>query len=403
MGFELPDGKTARNIQEQVKFLTEKLKDLYARVNDLEIKIEVVDELPEEGVEGTIYLVPAENPDLDNYYEEYLYIDGAFELIGTTQIDLSGYVDLTSAQTITGVKTFANGLNVDTGEGSTWSLINDSDWYLDIYENAVRKFTFTPDAFIPRAGQDLGESNNKWKDLYLSGNINLQNPNYSGTHSQIFESQYGRLFFKTDGSNAMEIQSANIVFSRTLIGNNLDLGNSSYKWKDLYLSGAIKNSDKINLRPNSVSYDLFSVSSSEVLTWVGIRPAANGSLNLGTATSKWQDLYLSGNLSDGTNTVSVAAISKTRLYLHRFQFTYTGGGGYLNVITNSATSISDTESNFQTAINSAVSVYVNQSDNSRALFLSASLSQNDCRWFTSAGAATGGSVSFGSESISEIQ
>ena len=117
MGFELPNGKTARNIQEQVNFLTEKLKDLYSRVNELEIHIEVVEELPETGVEGTIYLLPASDPEEGNYYEEYIWLDDAWELIGTTQVDLSQYytkteadakfVDLTSEQTITGAKTFA--------------------------------------------------------------------------------------------------------------------------------------------------------------------------------------------------------------------------------------------------------------------------------------------------------
>ena len=93
MAFELPDGKTARTLPEQVKFLTEKLKDLYAAFNELGIKkVEIVESLPETGQEGILYMIPVENPDSENYYEEYIWLDSQWEMIGTTKIDLSGYV-----------------------------------------------------------------------------------------------------------------------------------------------------------------------------------------------------------------------------------------------------------------------------------------------------------------------
>ena len=75
MAFELPDGKTARTLQEQVKFLTEKLRDLYAVVNQIGISIVVVETLPEEGEPYKVYLVPAEDPETGNYYEEYIWYD----------------------------------------------------------------------------------------------------------------------------------------------------------------------------------------------------------------------------------------------------------------------------------------------------------------------------------------
>lgn len=98
MGFELPDGKTARNLQEQVAFLSEKLKDLYAAFNELGIKkIEIVDELPETGQEGTLYLVAATLPDVGDIYEEYIWYNESWERIGSTQIDLSNYYTKTEA------------------------------------------------------------------------------------------------------------------------------------------------------------------------------------------------------------------------------------------------------------------------------------------------------------------
>ena len=60
-------------------------------------KIEVVTELPETGEANVIYLVPKETEDENNVFDEYLYINDEWELIGTTDIDLSGYQPLLTA------------------------------------------------------------------------------------------------------------------------------------------------------------------------------------------------------------------------------------------------------------------------------------------------------------------
>ena len=54
--------------------------------------IEVVEELPTEDIsDTTIYLVPAEDPEVGNYYEEYIHVNDSWELVGTTAVDLSAY------------------------------------------------------------------------------------------------------------------------------------------------------------------------------------------------------------------------------------------------------------------------------------------------------------------------
>lgn len=54
------------------------------------ITYEVVQALPATGVSGTIYLLSnsGSNP---NIYDEFIYVNDAFEKIGTTDVDLSGY------------------------------------------------------------------------------------------------------------------------------------------------------------------------------------------------------------------------------------------------------------------------------------------------------------------------
>lgn len=53
----------------------------------------IVEELPEAGETNILYLI-AKDPtgESGNVYDEYLYINGNFELVGTTAMDLSDYV-----------------------------------------------------------------------------------------------------------------------------------------------------------------------------------------------------------------------------------------------------------------------------------------------------------------------
>lgn len=57
-------------------------------------KFNKVEVLPETGDEKYIYLVPAEDPDEENYYDEFYWDaeNNRFEFAGSTKMDLSGYV-----------------------------------------------------------------------------------------------------------------------------------------------------------------------------------------------------------------------------------------------------------------------------------------------------------------------
>lgn len=56
------------------------------------LKIEIVEELPLEDIdEHTIYLLPKEDETENDIYDEYMYVQGAWERIGSTRIDLSNY------------------------------------------------------------------------------------------------------------------------------------------------------------------------------------------------------------------------------------------------------------------------------------------------------------------------
>ena len=60
---------------------------------------EVVTSLPTTGVKGKIYL-KSNNQGANNVYEEYIWVNSAFEMIGTTAVDLSNYLQKTEQTVI---------------------------------------------------------------------------------------------------------------------------------------------------------------------------------------------------------------------------------------------------------------------------------------------------------------
>lgn len=64
------------------------------------ISFEVVTSLPSTGVNGTIYLV-SNSGSGQNSYDEYIYVNNAWEKLGTTDVDLSGYVQTSDLVAVT--------------------------------------------------------------------------------------------------------------------------------------------------------------------------------------------------------------------------------------------------------------------------------------------------------------
>lgn len=64
------------------------------------ISFEIVQSLPLSGDAGTIYLLPNSGTS-PNIYDEYIWVNNAWEKIGTTNIDLSNYWNTTNLVAIT--------------------------------------------------------------------------------------------------------------------------------------------------------------------------------------------------------------------------------------------------------------------------------------------------------------
>ena len=91
--------KTEKEIQELIN-------------NSTKLKKEVVTSLPTTGKEDVIYLLKNKN-DTNNYYTEYMWISGRWEIIGDTKVDLTGYLKTTDLKNAK-LRTNKNSIHVFT-------------------------------------------------------------------------------------------------------------------------------------------------------------------------------------------------------------------------------------------------------------------------------------------------
>ena len=78
----------------------------------------VVESLPTQDIDtNTIYMVPRSAPTTNNIYDEYMYINNAWELIGSTEVDLSNYYTKTESDNRYNAKlTVGNGIDIISDE-----------------------------------------------------------------------------------------------------------------------------------------------------------------------------------------------------------------------------------------------------------------------------------------------
>lgn len=156
--------------------------------------------------------------------------------------------------------------------------------------------------FMPytSGGASLGDATHKWNNIYLSGAVKVDTLQNSS------------------GSTYIQLRSNDINLTKDVIANSgtNSLGTSTYPWKDLHLSGRdyFYNASNYKWSLGVTGDGLFQIFGNDNATkysfWNSyFTPGNNETQDLGTSSLKWRDLYLSGNLSDGTNSVSIANIA----------------------------------------------------------------------------------------------
>jgi hypothetical protein len=115
-------------------FTKQEVNDLISAITTMDLQ--VVQTLPTEDISTTtIYLVPKTTAETNNAYDEYIYVSNAWELIGSTEVDLTDYVkntDYASDSKGGVIKTGSFGLGINSNSGRPYAqVINYSN-----YQNA---------------------------------------------------------------------------------------------------------------------------------------------------------------------------------------------------------------------------------------------------------------------------
>lgn len=130
------------------------LKDLIDAITSF--SYEVVQTLPASGQNGKIYLVPIDESGgpSDNYYEEYIWVNNAWEMIGTTEMDLTNYVQFSALATVATSGNYTDLSNtptvpsvVQTTGASTTDVMS---------QNAVTDLIYTDDTYYKQIAIGTG-------------------------------------------------------------------------------------------------------------------------------------------------------------------------------------------------------------------------------------------------------
>lgn len=274
--------KEFRNLQEQVLKNAQDIEILKGRKN---LRIAIVNELPEVGDPNYIYLVAKDGGESPDVYDEYVWLDDVdparYEKIGGVTIDLTNYVTLDSEQTIAGVKTISDKIRFQYPEQTAYYDFVASDYgSLTLKRNGTTQAEVGNNEIYVKNLKptnnnvyDLGSASIAWKDLYLSGKAIFGN---SGGNDVVWKFDSGFLSAAFGSSNAFMISSTT-AYARAIvpvITNYYDLGSASNYWKDFYLTG--------NISDGSHTVSVANIASKATSTFISGTFDANGETTIDT-------------------------------------------------------------------------------------------------------------------------
>lgn len=137
------------------------------------MRYEVVNELPATGEAGTVYLVPKQSAGTGDVYDEYIYVDGSFEHIGSTEIDLSNYYTKAQTDNLLGDK-----VDKESGKGLS---TND-------FTTAEKTKLGGIEAGAEVNVQSDWNQSDSTKDDYIKNKPTLRQPSTDGTAGQYLKS-----------------------------------------------------------------------------------------------------------------------------------------------------------------------------------------------------------------------
>ena len=300
------------NIQMQV---LKNAQDIEALKGRPLLEIKFVEELPETGLAGVLYLVPMDpDPDTEdsNSYDEYVWTENGWELIGSTPVDISNMVTTDTDQEIEGAKTFTSSITLyaETGDSPSinfqrgelgdayndWSIL-DKNGYLQFNQDSTVKFYMKGNSLVPGANSsiDLGEDGGYFKEA----KVNKYTVATSGYD------------ISKDGSNLKIQADGNPIVFRGNIEPTVDatysLGKSNVRWGTINVTNVANDYSALQIKGKS-GISITCDNGSEV------KPSTDAQLTLGSGSSRWKSLYLSHYVTWGSN-VLIGKDASNRFYV----------------------------------------------------------------------------------------
>lgn len=323
-----------RNLQEQV---LKNAQDIEILKEKPSLKIVIVEELPETGEEGILYLVP-KNPDPDtgdaDSYDEYVWLpeSESFELVGTTAIDLQ---NLPSPVYVT---------TDNKPEGLSYGLrIRNNGWTSDLQQEGGAKLELTGTAVNVTATNGISASAiNSASTLGLFGYVGTNTTGFTLGNGIIQANR--NIAPTTDGGR--DLGSGTIRWG-TVYANSLNLSTNATITKDSSNRLNLNNGGNVRIKVGGVD------STYCVANWT---PDIDGTYSLGKDNMRWTDVNTSTVSNDYSNltlkgnpgiTVQLAA------------------GGAITPSQNNSYKIGSESSRFNTVFTTTISnatKYVNVSD-----------------------------------------
>lgn len=326
------NGKYIRNIPEQVGKNKRDIFELDTDLSALEVKVNeaLAGVFHYKGSVATYGDLPSSNNEVGDVYnvldtgKNYAWDGSAWDDLGGL-VDLSNYVTLDTEQTITGEKAFTAKNRFSTikaTEGQNFTIYRPDGTTPALSIGTNDGITKSNYSIYPESNntKNLGGSSLAWKDLYLAGNINIGGSYISANVNGGVEMGYNNQAYLVMYTYGIYVNSG----ITPLANNTHDLGTSSLAWKDIYLTSFVKvnsNSKDLAIGLNDsgtfrLEYDNgWLVEAANIYNMsINCNLVPNGNRNLGSSSLKWDNIYLANNLTNGTDSVTVADLAALITY-----------------------------------------------------------------------------------------
>ena len=191
-------------------------KDEVDSLVEAKVAFQVVDTLPTTGETAIIYLVPLADPETQNIYDEYMWIGGAWEHIGSTKTDLSDYY--TKEETDTKLDTRANVSSVYTKTETDSKLSSKAD------SSSVYTKTETDTKLNAKANQSTTytktEVDTKLGNKANSADVYTQSQIDTKLNSKADKTALSSYYTKTESDSLLSAKQGTITGGATTITTN---------------------------------------------------------------------------------------------------------------------------------------------------------------------------------------